>query len=233
MIIPKISNQTKYSEKESSFNPLITDCPPSNNIKSADIAVVGDFPNDVEIVKQELFTGPSGSQFNRICAACRLARYQIYMTTACKTKPPGGNSDKLWTIKGWRHPDWGKLQQDLIDELSEFPGKVILLLGNTPMKLLIDEPRFDSIAKYRGSFFRAEEFVHLKDKLAGKIIGLSYHPAFTLYSGNPIHFYTIIADITKALRIIEEPQLLDVKPILHIQPTFTEIMTFYRRIKEI
>ena len=95
MIIPKISNQTKYSEKESSFNPLITDCPPSNNIKSADIAVVGDFPNDVEIVKQELFTGPSGSQFNRICAACRLARYQIYMTTACKTKPPGGNSDKL------------------------------------------------------------------------------------------------------------------------------------------
>ena len=119
MIIPKISNQTKYSEKESSFNPLIPDCHPSNNIKSADIAVVGDFPNDVEIVKQELFTGPAGSQFNRICAACRLARYQIYMTTACKTKPPGGNSDKLWTVKGWRHPDWGKLQQDLIDEMLE------------------------------------------------------------------------------------------------------------------
>ncbi len=231
MIIPKISNQTKYSEKESSFNPLITDCPPSNNIKSADIAVVGDFPNDVEIVKQELFTGPSGSQFNRICAACRLARYQIYMTTACKTKPPGGNSDKLWTIKGWRHPDWGKLQQDLIDELSEFPGKVILLLGNTPMRLLIDEPRFNSIAKYRGSFFRAEEFVHLKDKLAGKIIGLSYHPEFTLYSGNPIHFYTIIADITKALRILEDPTLLNNNTKIIVKPLIHDIRAMYAAVK--
>jgi len=72
------------------------------------------------------------------------------------------------------------------------------------MRLLIDEPRFDSITKYRGSFYHAEDFPHLKEKLAGKIIGLSYNPAFTLAYGQPIHFYTMIADFTKALRIIED-----------------------------
>jgi DNA polymerase len=195
--------------------------------------MVGEAPSDVEILKQEPFVGPAGSQLNRICAACRIARYQIYLTNACKAKLPKNDTNKLWTAKGYRHPAWGELQAQLIEELSQFQGKVILLLGATPMKLLIDEPRFDSITKYRGSFYHAEDFPHLKKKLAGKIIGFSYHPSFTLRWGQPVHFYTMIADFMKAMRIVEDPELLHKdKPKLHIAPSFQDVMNFYTRIKE-
>lgn len=230
MIIPKIDS-TPSKQKESSFDALAVDCPPTDNIKTALIAMVGEAPGEIEVLKAEPFTGPTGSQLNRICAAIRLARYQIYLTNACKAKLPNNNTNVLWTDKGFRHPDFHKLQQNLIDELAEFPGKVILLLGATAMRLLIDEPRFDSITKYRGSFYHAEQFPHLKEKLSGKIIGLSYHPSFTMYAGSPVHFYTMIADFTKAIKLIDDPELMADNTLLKIKPYFEEVIQFYELIK--
>ncbi len=230
MIIPSISS-TPSKQKESSFDALAVECNPTDNILTAEIAMIGEAPGEIEVLKNEPFVGPTGSQFNRICAAVRLARHRIYLTNACKAKFPKNNTAVLWTDKGFRHPDWSKLQANLIDELSNFPGKIIMLLGATPMRLLLDEPRFDSITKYRGSFYHAEDFPHLKDKLAGKIIGLSYHPSFTLPYGKPIHFYTMIADFTKALRISEDPSLLTDNTEIKIKPSFEEIMQFYAMIK--
>ncbi|MDY6893948.1 MAG: DNA polymerase [Thermotogota bacterium] len=231
MIIPKIPSTPSKKSKESSFDALAVECPPTDNINSAIIAMVGEAPSDIELLKGEPFVGPAGSQFNRICAAVRLARYQIYLTNACKAKLPNNKTDKLWTAKGYRHPAWGELQRLLIDELSNFPGKLIMLLGATPMKLLIDEPRFDYISKYRGSFYPAETFPHLKEKLAGKIIGFSFHPSHTMSYGQPVHFYTMIADFSKALRIIENPDLLQDNTEIKINPTFEEIQRFYALVK--
>jgi len=230
MKIPK-DPTTELDQKKNSFDVLAIECPPTDNIKTAIIAMVGDAPNDIEILKTEPFMGPMGAQFNRICAAVRLARYQIYLTNACKAKLPKNNVNKLWTAKGWRHPKWGELQNNLINELAEFPGKVIMLLGDTAMRLLIDEPRFDSIQKYRGSFYPAEVFPHLKDKLASKIIGFSFHPSFTTFTGKPVHFYTMIADFTKALKLIEEPELLTDNTEIVIQPGFEQVMRFYALVQ--
>ena len=230
MIIPKIFS-TSEKQKESSFNALAVECPPTDNIKTALIAMVGEPPSEIEVLKAEPFTGPIGSQLNRICAAIRLARYQIYLTNACKAKLPNNNTNYLWTDKGFRHPDFHKVQQALIDELAEFPGKVILLLGATAMRLLIDEPRFDSITKYRGSFYHAEQFPHLKEKLSGKIIGLSYHPSFTMYAGSPVHFYTMIADFTKALKLIDDPELLNDNTVIKVAPSFESVMQHYALVK--
>jgi len=230
MKIPK-DPTSESDQKKSSFDILAVECPPSDNIKTAIIAMVGDAPNDIDVLKLEPFSGPIGAQFNRICAAVRLARYQIYLTNACKAKLPKNNVSKLWTEKGWRHPKWGELQNNLINELAEFPGKIIMLLGDTAMRLLIDEPRFDSIQKFRGSFYAAESFPHLKDKLAGKIIGFSFHPSFTTFLGKPTHFYTMIADFTKALRLLEEPELLTDNTEIVIQPGFEKVMQFYALIE--
>ena len=76
MIIPSLST-TASSQKEDSFNALAVDCIPTDNINTAEIAMVGEYPSDIETIKNEPFTGPVGSQFNRICAAVRLARYKI------------------------------------------------------------------------------------------------------------------------------------------------------------
>ena len=231
MIIPKIDSKPTKKKKPSSFNVLDIKCPPTDNIKTATIAMVGDAPIDIELLKGEPFVSPAGSQLNRICAAVRLARYQIYLTNACKAKLPNNDSKKLWTTKGFRHPEWKELQSRLIDELAEFPGKVIMLLGDTAMHLLIDNPRFNSVSKYRGSFYPAEDFPHLKEKLAGKIIGLSFHPSFTMSYKQPVHFYTMIADFTKALKIIENPALLDTNTEIKIQPSLEDILKFYALIK--
>jgi len=235
MIIPKISNQTKVTSKggKTSFDALEIDCHPTDNIKSADIAVVGDFPSEIDVIKQELFSDHIGGQFNRICSAVRLARHNIYITSACKADLKKKKHTVLWTAKGYKHPDWGTLQKRLIDELAEFPGKVILLLGETPLRLLIDHPRFQGIGKYRGSFYEANQFPHLKDKLTNKIIGLSYHPNFTMAWGQPVHFYTMIADFKKALAVNEDPEILNKNLIkTKIKPTFNEVMDFYKQIKE-
>lgn len=231
MIIPKISSQITKKKEKTTFDALAIDCHPSDNIKTATIAMVGDFPSDIDIIKNEMFVGPMGSQFNRICSAVRLARHDIYMTTACKAKLLKGKTDLLWTPKGYRHPDWGKLQERFINELAEFPGKVIMLLGATPMRLLLDSPRFNAIGKYRGSFYHAEDFPHLKDKLAGKIIGLSYHPSFTMRWNQPVHFYTMISDFRKALMVSEQPDILDQNPIeTFIKPSLEEVLAFFRLV---
>jgi len=231
MIIPKIKNPSASKSKESSFDALAVECPPTDNIKTAEIAMVGEAPSDIELLKGEPFVGPAGAQFNRICAAVRLARYQIYITNACKAKLPKNNANKLWTAKGYRHPDWKELQTRLIDELSKFNGKVIMLLGATAMQLLIDTPQYNSVAKYRGSFYPAELFPHLKDKLAGKIIGISYHPAFTMYYSQPIAFYTMLIDFNKALKITEDPNILKDNTDIRVRPSFDDVMQFYALVK--
>ena len=141
MIIPRI--ESTGTPQKNSFDALAVDCPSTDNAATALVAMVGDVPTAIDVLKNEPFHGPAGSQLNRICAAVRLARYQIYLTNACKAEIPKNNTNKLWNAKGFRHPDWHVLQQRLIDELAEFQGKFIMLLGPTAMKLLIDDPKFN------------------------------------------------------------------------------------------
>ena len=157
VLIPTLSRQTI---KASEFNPLAVDCPPTDNIDSAEFAIIGEAPSSTECLEQEPFIGPVGSQLNRICSAVRIARYQLYLTYACKAQLPKSGVSRLWTEKGGRCAEWGELQLRLINELSAFKGRIIILMGATAMKLLIDEPRFNAIGKLRGSFYRADDFPH-------------------------------------------------------------------------
>ena len=53
MIIPKIKSPPKSKSKESSFDALVIECPPTDNIKTATIACVGEAPGDIELLKGE------------------------------------------------------------------------------------------------------------------------------------------------------------------------------------
>ena len=223
VMIPTLSPKTI---KASTFDPLAIQCPPTDNIRSADFAIVGEAPSSTECLEGEPFIGPSGSQLNRICAAVRIARYQLYLTYACKAQLPSSGTTKLWTDKGGRCAQWGELQLRLIDELSAFKGKIIILMGATAMKLLIDEPRFNAVGKHRGSFYKAEQFPHLATKLAGKIIAISYHPSFTMPYSQPVHFYTMIADMQKILTLNADPSLIDSDITFLTRPSHQEIMQF-------
>ena len=93
MIIPSISS-TAPKQKESSFDALDVECPATDNILTAEIAMVGECPGDIDVLKGEPFMDQAGSQLNRICAAVRIARYKIYLTTACKAHFPKNNHQR-------------------------------------------------------------------------------------------------------------------------------------------
>ena len=229
---PLIPRNKKYKTTKESFNPLAIDCSPSDNISYARFAMVGDAPTNVEAMENEPFAGPAGAQLNRIIAAAQLPRYEIYLTNACKAQLPKNNSDILWTKKGYRHPKWGELQKALIDELSNFKGKFIMLLGSTAMRLVIDNPRFDSITKFRGSQYKAEEFPHLREKLKGKVLILSYHPSYTLPYKDPKSFYTMIMDVNKMMRLDNDPGLMECYPKIITHPSYEKVIEFLNKVKD-
>jgi len=228
-LIPKLV-PTKVKSKD--FDPLKTQCPPTDNITTAQFAFIGEAPSSIEVMEQEPFVGPAGSQLNRICAAVNLPRYKLYLTNCCKAQLPNNNTNKLWTEKGYRCPEWGELQALLIEELSHFEGKLIICLGATAMRMLIDEPKYNKISNYRGSIYKAEEFPHLAEKLKGKFIALTYHPASTLARNQPTNFYIMIADMQKFMLFDSNPSLLDTKIVIHIEPSFNQVMQFYELVKQ-
>jgi len=232
-LIPKTVIADKSpGPKKKIFDALPVDCPATRNSATALYAFVGEAPASYEMRKQEPFVGDAGRQLSRVCSAAHISRYQIYMTYCCKTQLPNNNkTETLWNHKGYRHPQWGELQRRLIDELAEISAPIIMLLGNTPMKMLLARSQFDSIMKYRGSAYRAEEFQHLQ-KLKGKIIILSLHPASLLYSGNPTSLYTMIFDMKKMIALAEDPTLLDDQPELLTNPIYNEVLCFLEECKQ-
>lgn len=227
MSLLAIPKEYKVNKKKH-FDPLKISCPPTDNISTAEYTMVGNFPSSIEVMEKEPFQGPTGNQLRRICAAVNLPLYKVYLTLACKALVPGNNSNLLFTQKGYRHPLWSTLQLMLINELKKFPGKLIILLGNVAMQLLLDEAKFDSINKYRGSIYKAEEFPHLAEVLKGKYIAITYHPSFTLVNKNPVHFYTMIMDFKKFIKFNEDPKVLDDLPEIKIKPLLSEIKLHFQ-----
>jgi len=231
-------NIPKRLPKVSDFDPLKIDCPPTDNIVHASIAIVGESPSSVDATERIPFKDSAGSQLNRIFNHAKVPRYKLYLTYACKAMIPLGkdsktNYGKLWTPKGFRCPEWYTLQESLMAELEHFNGKLIFLLGNTPMKLLLDDPRIDFVDKYHGSVYRAEEFPHLAERFKGKFFCISYCPSFTLPRNKPISFYTMLGEFQKFMDLEEDEELYDkTKVTIKTNPLLNEILSFYARIKE-
>jgi len=237
-VIPKIPDKQPPkpdaipSPEQFAYSPkLEVSCPPTDNIRSARFAFVSNCPTHIECKKGEPFKGPRAGQFNRALAVVRIPKYECYLTHAVKAD--WIKESQIITEKGKKCPEWGVLQSKLIQELSEFKGKIIVLLGILPMRLLLDDPKMTSIQKYRGSFYPAERFSHLASPLKGKIILCSYHPDYTGIGKNkdPKAFYTLVSDLTRMLNVESDPEILTSKVDIKIDPRFDEVMKFYKLIE--
>ena len=218
------------------LNDLIT---AKDNRSTAKICVVGDPVDAQEIIEQAPFTGVNYKQFNRLSSAINVPRHEMYLTNCTKVPfrrsktKSGYEYSKLMSSKGYRSPDFYKLQEKLIDEISLCESNIIICSGITATTLLLDDPSIDSITKYRGSVYRCDDILHLKDKLKGKLILITYSLFDCSPRINPINFYVLINDFNKALDLYDDPSLIDVKPIIHINPTFTDIMNYLDRVDEV
>lgn len=229
MQIPDLSSTSSGSPE---FDPLREDVPPSGYPGYARFSLVGEAPGGVEMREKTPFVGSSGMLLTRLLNICGLGRSDCYITNCCKTQLPNNNTNKLYTAKGWKHPSFGELQNRLISELSHVSSPYIILFGETAMRVLLDSPNMDKISKFRGSIYHSEDFPHLAQRLPGKKILVSFHPAAALPNADPMRFYYILNDLYKILKLESDPSLMDLNPILHINPSVEEILEFLHRVSQ-
>ena len=117
---------------------------------SADIAVVGESPGPPDADAEKPFQGPTGDLLNRILAAIGLSRANSYLTNIVKYISAGDELTpelvRFFTPFVWR-------------ELAVVKPKVVLLLGNTPTKALLNTKQ--PISKVRGEFHEANGFTFM------------------------------------------------------------------------
>ena len=138
---------------------------------NADIAVVGESPGPPDADSEKPFQGPSGDLLNRILSSIGLNRQNAYLTNIVKIISQGNDLTpeiiKFFTPFVWR-------------ELNVVKPKVVLLLGNTPTKALLNTKQ--PISKVRGEFQEVD--------------GLMFMPTF-----NPAY---LLRDPTKKREVWED-----------------------------
>jgi DNA polymerase len=143
----------------------------SQGAPNATIAIVGESPGPPDADAEKPFQGPTGDLLNRILASIGLNRSNTYLTNIVKYISAGDEITpelmKFFAPFVWR-------------ELAVVKPKVVLLLGNTPTKSLLNTKQ--PISKVRGEFH--------------EINGLTFMPTF-----NPAY---LLRDPTKKREVWED-----------------------------
>ncbi len=131
----------------------------SQGLPNAEIAVVGESPGPPDADAEKPFQGPTGDLLNRILAAIGLNRSNTYLTNIVKIISQGDELTqeiiKFSTPFVWR-------------ELAVVKPKVVLLLGNTPTKALLNTKK--PISQVRGEF----------QEINGMMLMPTFNPAYLL-----------------------------------------------------
>ncbi len=108
----------------------------------ADVVVVGESPGLPDADSEKPFMGPVGELLTKILAAIGLKREECYLTNVVKFISQGDEltSDILTFFTPYLHR-----------EMLAIKPKVIIALGNTPTKALLNTKK--PISKIRGEFF--------------------------------------------------------------------------------
>jgi len=142
---------------------------------NATIAVVGESPGPPDADSEKPFQGPSGDLLNRILSSIGLGRTNAYLTNIVKYISAGDEITpelmKFFAPFVWR-------------ELAVVKPKIVLLLGNTPTKALLNTKQ--PISKVRGEFQESN--------------GLTFMPTF-----NPAY---LLRDPTKKREVWEDMKLV-------------------------
>ena len=113
----------------------------SQGAPDAEIAVVGESPGPPDANAEKPFQGPTGDLLNKILSSIGLNRANAYLTNIVKYISAGDEITpelmKFFTPYVWR-------------ELAVVKPQVVLLLGNTPTKALLNTKQ--PISKVRGEF---------------------------------------------------------------------------------
>lgn len=130
-----------------------------------ELCFVGEAPGGEEDAQGEPFVGPAGQLLNRIIAACKLKREEVYICNVIKCRPPGNRTPLPNETANCR----GYLEKQL--ELAR--PKFICALGGVAVTNLLGTTQ--SISRLRGRFH----------DYRGIPVMCTYHPAYLLPHRSP------------------------------------------------
>jgi uracil-DNA glycosylase len=130
-----------------------------------ELCLIGEAPGVDEDAQGEPFVGAAGQLLNRILAACRLKREEVYICNVIKCRPPGNRTPLPNEVANCR----GYLERQL--ELVR--PKFICALGGSAAQSLLGTTM--SLGKLRGRFH----------DYRGIPVLCTYHPAYLLPHRSP------------------------------------------------
>lgn len=142
----------------------------------ATVAIVGEAPGEQEDRAGKPFVGRAGKLLNELLEEAGIDRSEVYVTNTVKVRP---TSEKDGRIKN-RPPRVGEVREGveiLIPELRAVGPDVLVMLGNTPSKALIDK-----------SFAMKKDRGVLRESILDLPAIATYHPAYLLrLQGTPAY----------------------------------------------
>ena len=132
----------------------------STGNRQADLMFVGEAPGADEDAQGEPFVGRSGQLLTKIIESIGMKREDVFIGNINRCRPPGNRAPTLAEAHTCR--------PFLTREISVVRPKVIVVMGNTAMKNLLDTK--EGITKLRGEF---------QDYYGVKVMP-TFHPAYLL-----------------------------------------------------
>jgi DNA polymerase len=129
--------------------------------KTSKILFLGEAPGRQEDLQAKPFVGSAGKFLNEILREAGLKRENIYITNIVKCRPPGNRAPRNDEIKA--------CAPYLEEQIKELKPKIIVLLGNSAARALLDKTI--QLTKAHGTTYKKDNIIYF----------IMYHPASALY----------------------------------------------------
>lgn len=126
----------------------------------ARICFFGEAPGEDEDRQGEPFVGRAGQLLNRIIAACKLTREEVYILNVLKCRPPGNRAPEAEEVGNCRH--FFERQLEIINP------QYVVCLGASAAQALLQTTT--SVGRLRGRFHQYRD---------AKVV-VTYHPSYLL-----------------------------------------------------
>jgi uracil-DNA glycosylase family 4 len=149
----------------------------------AELCFVGEAPGVEEDLQGEPFVGPAGQLLNRILAACKLRRDEVYICNVLKCRPPSNRTPQADEVANCR--------PFLEQQLAILRPRFLCALGACAAQALLQTTA--SIGRLRGRFH----------DYRGIPVLCTYHPAYLLR--NPAAKKEVWEDMKLLMRAMGRP----------------------------
>lgn len=152
------------------------------------IMMIGEAPGEHEVLQGRPFVGKAGKNLDAFLDVVGLSRDDIYITNAVKIRPTKTSLKGRLSNRPPTRLEQARFAPWLLEELDLVAPKIVVTLGNTPLRALLGQGVV--IGDYHGRL--------TETMLCNKLFAL-YHPAAVIYNRSLMDTYQKDLLMLKAL----------------------------------